>query len=202
MALIHQKKRKFPIIILGALITAVVVIVLLYFFVGKKDKKEEGVITIEDETVSELATTEEIETTIEYEMKSKEYYIDYVEVGDEQETNEFLDIRIRFPNGEDYIVVTGKTITYVTEEGFYMYLDEQELHMLSSARTDVEVYQGAKLYLASYTKKQENSQSDYPVNLFVLSAYTNYFTEVEQIYSRRLQLEENLLTFMNQTLQK
>ena len=202
MALIHQKKKKFPIVILGIIITVIVVIVLFYLLVEKKDTGNDSTLMTEYESVSELNTTDEKETTIEYGVKSKEYYIDYVEVGDEQETSEFLDIRIRFPNGEDYIVVTGKTITYVTEEGFYMYLDEKELHMLSSARTDVEVYQGAKLYLASYSKKQENSLSDYPTNLFVLSSYPNYFEDAEQIYSRRLQLEENLLTFMNQTLQK
>ncbi len=180
----------------------IVVIVLVYLLVEKKDIGNDSTSMMEYESVSELNTTDEKEMTTEYGVNSKEYYIDYVEVGDEQETSEFLDIRIRFPNGEDYIVVTGKTITYVTEEGFYMYLDEKELHMLSSARTDVEVYQGAKLYLASYGKKQENSLSNYPTNLFVLSSYPNYFEDAEQIYSRRLQLEENLLTFMNQTLQK
>ena len=83
-----------------------------------------------------------------------------------------------------------------------MYLDEKELHMLSSARTDVEVYEGAILYLSSYSKKQESNLTAYPINLFVLSSYPEYFQDAEKIYSRRIQLEENLLTFMNQTLQK
>ena len=53
----------------------------------------------------------------------------------------------------------------------------------------------------SYNKKQED-MAGYPVNLFVLSSYESYFQNKEEIYSRRIQLEENLLTFMNQTLQK
>lgn len=183
-------------------ISVIFVIVLIGLLIGRKDDKDKKIESPVGETVSETLSVEIKETTTEYEVKSKEYYIDYVVVGDEQETGKFLDIRIRFPNGEDYIVVSGKTISYLTDKGFYMYLDERELHMLSSARTDVEVYEGAILYLSSYSKKHENTSVDYPINLFVLSSYPDYFQEVEQIYNRRLQLEENLLTFMNQTLQK
>ena len=202
MALIHQKKKKHIPVVVAAVISVIIVIVIICLLIENKKVKDDNVEVSSDNTILENVSTEEKETTIEYGEKSKEYYIDYVEVGDEQETDEFLDIRIRFPNGEDYIVVTGKTITYLTDKGFYMYLDEKELHMLSSARTDVDVYEGAKLYLASYGKQQENILTDYPINLFVLSSYPNYFENAEQIYSRRLQLEENLLTFMNQTLQK
>lgn len=202
MALIHQKKKKHLPIVVGAVICVIIVIVIMCLVVGKKDDKIKTVEVSSDNTILENISTEEKETTTEYGEKSKEYYIDYVEVGDEQETDEFLDIRIRFPNGEDYIVVTEKTITYLTDKGFYMYLDEKELHMLSSARTDVEVYEGAFLYLSSYDKKQENGLTEYPINLFVLSAYGQYFDDTEQLYNRRIQLEENLITFMNQTLQK
>lgn len=205
MVLVHQKKKKRTPIIVGAVVGVVVVMVLIGFLIWRKDiANEHGDDDVETsaETFIDNPSTEIKEITTEYSAKSKEYYIDYVEVGDEQEIGEFLDIRIRFPNGEDYIVVTEKTITYVTDKGFYMYLDEKELHMLSSARTDVDVYEGAKLYLSSYGKKQEDILTDYPINLFVLSSYPAYFENPEEIYSRRLQLEENLLTFMNQTLQK
>ena len=203
MVLIQKKKKKHIPIVVGVVVGVIIVIVLIGLLIGRRNVNDDKLVLASDVGTSyEDISTEEKETTIEYGVKSKEYYIDYVEVGDEQETDEFLDIRIRFPNGEDYIVVTGKTITYLTDKGFYMYLDEKELHMLSSARTDVDVYEGAKLYLSSYGKKQENSLTDYPINLFVLSSYPNYFENTEQIYSKRLQLEENLLTFMNQTLQK
>ena len=202
MALIHQKKKKHLPIVVGAVISVIIVIVIVFLLIGKKNVKDENAEMSSDNITLENISTEEIEMTTEYVEKSKEYYIEYVEVGDEQETDEFLDIRIRFPNGEDYIVVTGKTITYLTDKGFYMYLDEKELHMLSSARTDVDVYDGSKLYLASYRKQQENIFTDYPINLFVLSSYPSFFDNADQIYSRRLQLEENLLKFMNQTLQK
>lgn len=202
MALIHQKKKKYMPLILGVVIGVIAVMVLILFLIKGRENKALEVVATDLSTEETEPSTKIEEMTTEYEIKSKEYYIDYVVLGDEQETGEFLDIRIRFPNGEDYIVVSGKTITYLTDKGFYMYLDERELHMLSSARTDVDVYEGALLYLSSYGKKQEDTSTDYPINLFVLSSYPDYFTDIEQIYNRRIQLEENLLTFMNQTLQK
>lgn len=207
MTLIHKKKKKQSIIIIVTVISVILIIVILALLIltSKNDKKEKEVFTQNDseETLETLSTEqmEQTEETTEYMGKAKEYYIDYVMVGDAQETDKFLDIRIRFPNGEDYIVLTGKNITYITENGFYMYLDEKEVHMLSSARTDVEVYGGAMLYLSSYNREQED-EAGYPINLFVLSSYEEYFQNREEIYNRRIQLEENLLTFMNQTLQK
>ena len=182
MTLIHKKKKKQPVIICMAVLGVIIVIVMIVFLVFKdKDKDNMKVAPeIESSTALEMLPTEQVEETTEYKGKAKEYYIDYVTVGDAQETDKFLDIRIRFPNGEDYIVLTDKNITYMTESGFYMYLDEKEVHMLSSARTDVEVYGGAMLYLSSYNKKQEDI-AGYPVNLFVLSSYERYFQNREEI---------------------
>ena len=188
-------------IIMGV-VCVVVVMVFIYLFILRNNSNVTQSISEESKTTLETLLVEDKEMTTEYRGESKEYYIDYVVVGDAQETDKFLDIRIRFPNGEDYIVATGKTITYMTGKGFYMYLDEKEVQMLSSARTDVEVYEGAMMYLSSYDKKQEDGLTDYPINLFVLSYYGQYFNNVDEIYNRRIQLEENLITFMNQTLQK
>lgn len=202
MKLIHQKKKKQPVAIILAVVSVIVVIVLIGLLILRN--RDQSISLVQEEVTSTfgMLSTEQEEKTTEYVSDSKEFYIDYVIIGDEQEIDKFLDIRIRFPNGEDYIVIAEKTITYITDKGFYMYLDEKEVHMLSSARTDVEVYEGAFLYLSSYDKKQENGLTEYPINLFVLSAYSDYFDNIDQYYNRRIQLEENLLTFMNQTLQK
>lgn len=202
MKLIQPKKKKQHKKIIVAVVCVLVVLAVIGLIVYLRRGKESLSISSEEASTQETVPTESIQETTENIADSKEYYIDYVMVGEGQETDKFLDIRIRFPNGEDYIVVAEKKITYMTETGFYMYLDEKEVRRLSSARTDVEVYEGAMLYLSSYKKKQDEGLTDYPVNLFVLSAYGQYFEETDQIYSRRIQLEENLLTFMNQTLQK
>lgn len=202
MKLIQPKKKKQHKKIIVAVVCVILVVAIIGTIVYVRSDKETQELSSEEVSEQESMSTEKLEETTEIVAGSKEYYIDYVVVGEGQETDQFLDIRIRFPNGEDYVVVAEKKITYVTETGFYMYLDEKEVRRLSSARTDVEVYEGAMLYLSSYKKKQDEGLTDYPVNLFVLSAYGQYFEDTDQIYSRRIQLEENLLTFMNQTLQK
>ena len=202
MTLIHKKKKKQPIVLALAVISVIIVIAIIGLVAfGNRDKDESKPVQESQPSFQSLPTEQEEKTT-EYISDSKEYKIDYEMLGDEQDIDKFLDIRIRFPNGEDYIVIAEKNITYITDKGFYMYLDEKELHMLSSARTDVEVYEGAFLYLSSYDKKQENGLTEYPINLFVLSAYGQYFDDTEQLYNIRIQLEENIITFMNQTLQK
>ena len=102
-----------------AVLSVIIVIVMIVFLAFKDDDKDKNEVAqeIESSTAFEMLPTEQVEETTEYGEKAKEYYIDYVIVGDAQETDKFLDIRIRFPNGEDYIVLTDKSITYMTENG-------------------------------------------------------------------------------------
>lgn len=133
----------------------------------------------------------------------REYYVDFVDMALLSSGNGIFDIHIRFPDGEDYVVVAGKTITGMTDEGFFVQLNDRENHMLSSARTDKDVYNGTQMYLSGY--ESENSvilEADYPWNQFVLGAHGVDEAEAADIYAKRVQLEENLAAFMNQTLNK
>lgn len=63
-----------------------------------------------------------------------------------------VDVRIRYPNGEDYIVLTGKTI-YLDEENYgrcYLQLNEEEILMMSAAMYDVTLYRGTEIYTSRY----------------------------------------------------
>lgn len=207
MTLMNQKKKKKTAIIIS--ISGVMVLFMAAVICMFLDKTEDKGLVTED--ASEITTGYQEETTVKilledtekYEKDCREYYIDYVVLADNQDIDGYLDIRIRFPNGEDYIVASGKTITRQAEGGFYMLLNEREIHMLSSARTDMDVYEGTTIYLSAYKSEQcEVSVEDYPWNQFVISSFGVSDSNAEDIYSRRIQLEENLLTFMNQTLQK
>ena len=63
-----------------------------------------------------------------------------------------VDIRIRYPNGEDYIVLSGKKIRLDNErfDKCYLQLDEREILMMSAAMYDTEVYRGTTLYTSRY----------------------------------------------------
>ena len=83
------------------------------------------------------------------------YMFDYIEIPKEVDNGAMFDIRISFPNGEDYIVAKGKTLESRTEEGIFINATERELLMISSAYVDTTVYEGAKIYASIYV-------TDYP----------------------------------------
>lgn len=118
----------------------------------------------------------------------------------------FVDIRISFPNGEDYVVLEKQKILYLLREdastyGIALSLDEEDLLRLSSARVDRTLYENTCLYAIAYSADfQEPAIVDYPVNTDVfslmqwnpniLSLYT-----VEREQERRSALEEHLDSF-------
>lgn len=82
----------------------------------------------------------------------------------------YADIRISFPNGEDYIVARHKELLAVSEEGCELTfcLGEAELLRLSSAFVDFRQYENTKIYAVAYRDNlQEASLITYPVNLQV-----------------------------------
>lgn len=206
MALLNRKKKNVT-VILSVCVAVVLVIVVAVYFIMREPHKE----TSSQEEMTEKETAAEEETTMnsfatdkeEIVDGYKEYYIDYVFLPEGQNINGYVDIRIRFPNGQDYMVASGKTITGQAEEGFYVLLNDRDIHMLSSAKTDMDVYQGTLLYLSAYeTKQQQTEAEDYPWNRYVISSYGIDDADAEEINNRRIQLEENLIAFMNQALQK
>lgn len=130
------------------------------------------------------------------------YMFDYITVPSEADNGTMFDIRISFPNGEDYIVAKGKTLESRTEEGVFINATERELLMISSAYVDTTVYEGAKIYASIYVSDyQPLSVVNYPVNLYVtkLSDWNpNLIEEIkeETDVEKRQILEENLYEFM------
>lgn len=89
--------------------------------------------------------------------------------------SDLLEIRISFPNGEDYVILKHKKIhEFLKEEdliyGITLTLSEEELLRLSSARVDATRYEGACLYAVIYQADYEIAATvDYPVNADVFS---------------------------------
>lgn len=211
MTVIHQikKKEKMKVkavigvaLVLAAIVISAAVVALVTGSSGKSDNmtvQETTTVYFEQLSVAD-SDVMDLQESID---GGQEYYIDYVFVAENQDLSGLLDIHIRFPDGEDYIVASGKRVTEKAGEGFYMFLDDRDVHMLSSARTDRDVYEGTQLYLSSYNfEGQEDNAADYPWNIYVMSSFEAAEGTSEEIYGRRMQLEENLLAFMNQALQK
>lgn len=195
-----------------AIICIVVIILVLCADDGSADIVSDGISSESQSTAGQDSMKEETDNDIEKPLagesgddvaKKKEYYIDFVDLAVLQNGGGSFDIHIRFPNGEDYVVVAHAVISDITEEGFFISLSDRENHMLSSARTDMDVYTGTILYLARCEEiMSEVTVTDYPWNQFVLNAHGLNEDDTEAIYARRIQLEENLVKFMNQTLNR
>ncbi|MEG1989687.1 MAG: SAF domain-containing protein [Clostridia bacterium] len=66
----------------------------------------------------------------------------------------FVDIRIMFPNGTDYIVLTGKQVNKISGQTMWLTLKEDERLILNSAVVDSFLNKGTKLYATEYADSE------------------------------------------------
>lgn len=85
---------------------------------------------------------------------------------------EIVDVRITFPNGEDYIVLTKKKIYGLSlkKNTIWIWLNEKEIHRISSAIIDAYMHPGTKLYVLKYVQPetQDGIVPTYIVNEYVM----------------------------------
>lgn len=124
--------------------------------------------------------------------------------GENIKEGDYTDIRLRYPNGEDYIVVSKSCISRIdTVKGYlYLKLSPDEIHLMSSALVDCFLKSGTYLYTTKYiaASYQESSFVTYTPNEDVLSliqqdpnvleAARDYLSE-----GKRAGLEERLETY-------
>jgi len=92
------------------------------------------------------------------------------------ETGGFIDVRIMFPNGLDYIVLSKKKVIDLwRDEGrrnnlIRLHMNEEEILRMSSAIVDASLVEGAILYAVQYVAPdvQKGAVKTYPANLEVL----------------------------------
>ena len=89
-----------------------------------------------------------------------------------QKYGDHVDIRITFPNGESYIVLSKKQLKGINlkENTVWLWLDEAEILNISSAIIDAYIHQGSKLHVTTYIlpELQEAAIPFYPANTDVL----------------------------------
>lgn len=88
--------------------------------------------------------------------------------------NDFVDVRIRFPNGEDYIVLSKKKVNNIklSTGTIWLNADQKELMTISSATVDAYLRSGTKLYVVKYVQPQTQKTAaiTYPFNIDVQAA--------------------------------
>lgn len=89
----------------------------------------------------------------------------------------FVDVRITFGNGEDYLVLSKKKIMDIKLEHntIWCWLNEKEILTLSSAIVDAYINKGTRLYTVTYIEpgSQKDGIPTYPPNLDVLRIIEN-----------------------------
>lgn len=136
------------------------------------------------------------------------YFFDFIQIPEDLSPEDIFDIRITYPNGEDYVVACGKHIETKNDNGFFINASEKELLMLSGAKVDMDIYDGTKIYASVYIwKYQEISLVNYPVNRYIMELAgwnPNMLEEVEEDnnWNKRKILENNLYEFTGIVMSK
>lgn len=116
-----------------------------------------------------------------------------------------VDIRLKFPDGADYIVLSKKQIKELDTGRNKAVFDvnETEILMMDSALVDAGIYEGAVLYLSKYPAPAFESAS--PVNYIpslVICELIKTNPQIEKVftsfdYEKRVQLEASLKDYLS-----
>lgn len=97
--------------------------------------------------------------------------IDYARLPIKIGVKDVLDVRIIFPNGEDYLVLSKKKMTSldVANQTMFVNLDIEEIHLMDSALVDAYI-EKAEIYAVQYVEPemQDEPPATYYPNLDVL----------------------------------
>ncbi|SHO47039.1 hypothetical protein SAMN02745217_01374 [Anaerocolumna xylanovorans DSM 12503] len=154
---------------------------------------------------TELLKNMLLKNTIEDDLRELEFSSNIA--GEHIREGDYTDIRLRYPDGEDYIVLSKIYINRIDLEKRYLYLNlsPEEIHLISSALVDCYLKTGSYLYMARYIQAscQEPSYVTYIPNTDVLELMKkdpniaektrDYFNE-----TGRRELEERLKTYYGQ----
>ncbi|MDD5901583.1 MAG: hypothetical protein PUC73_11905 [Lachnospiraceae bacterium] len=119
-----------------------------------------------------------------------------------------VDVRLRYANGENYCVLKKKRLQETTEkqDACCLFLTEEEQLLMSAAQYDVEMYEGAELYLVGFTQErlQEDAISTYLPSVQVISQLREWNEEYQKSFDtwcdRRRSLERRLSEHRKQRL--
>lgn len=113
--------------------------------------------------------------TVSSVLREVEY--DVIHTSTNIETNDYVDVRICYPNGENFIVLSKKSFKGFQPDSpiCYLWVDEEELLRMSAAVVDAGIYQGSRLFMTKYIEPniQEASTITYTPNVSVLSLIEN-----------------------------
>ena len=87
---------------------------------------------------------------VENDLREEEFNVFYLNTN--LKNDDYVDIRILYPTGENYIVLSKKAIKNLSLENSdcFLWLTAVEIHYISSAIVDAYLHEGTKLYTSKY----------------------------------------------------
>lgn len=147
-----SRRKKIGLAILVCLLLIVIGIVMKTYFSRQEKKEQRRMPTL---TEKQQTANEEViqgtERAVEIKAISLQSYL---------KNGDAIDVRIQYPNGEEYVVVSKRCChDLIKEEGSVtLYLTEEEILRLSSSMVDC-VQMDGRLYTARYLREMEESAS-------------------------------------------
>ncbi len=147
----------------------------------------------------------------------REVACEVVKLNDNLMEHDYVDIRLRFSNGEDYIVLSKKSVHNLStlekqrqgEETCYLRMTEEEILNFSAAMIDAYLYSGSSFYTVKYLEPQlqEASVVTYLPRLETLDMMKQHpeIVEISKIVLKerlRKELENRLHYFINQDIRE
>lgn len=106
----------------------------------------------------------------ELQKDERELDIVFTEIPIGLEPGDYIDVRISFPLGQDYIGMTKKRVVGIYDNVLKLIVSENDIYTYESMKTDMSVYSATKLYSTRYVEAgiQDAAQNYYPVSNDVL----------------------------------
>ncbi|WP_411347960.1 SAF domain-containing protein [Paenibacillus sp. WLX2291] len=131
-------------------------------------------------------------------LRIREYNV--LQLPSRLQKGDYVDVRIGFPNGNDYIVLSKKKVQDLSGTNVWYNINESELLVMSSAIVDAYL-QGAKLYAISYADPymQDKAIPNYPANTDVINLIQSDPNVLEKA---TLQLSKAARTTLDESLSR
>lgn len=110
---------------------------------------------------------------IQKDLRKQEYNM--ITLPSKLENGDYIDIRITFPTGQDYLVVSKKKVVSCDEDTVWLELSEDEIILLNNAIVESYVVIGSNLYATTYVEPglQAKATPTYPISEAVQQAMQN-----------------------------
>ena len=124
----------------------------------------------------------------------------------ELQKGDTIDIRISYPNGQDFVVAAKKVVERTDSTSIWLKLKEDELLKMNSAIIESYSVEGAKLYAVNYTQPgiQAAANANYPVSDEVYKLLVqdpNIVSAIQQQYRAALNNHTLIRRPINEILQ-